>query len=469
MQLQELAAAVGGLVAGFDEQVTVRRVCVHSGDAGPGAVFFALAGSATDGHRFVGDAFGRGTAAAVVRHPGRWPGPVIVVRDPGAALLDLAAARRREIAATCVGITGSTGKTTTKDLIAAVLARSFRVHASPASFNNQVGVPLTILGAPADAEALVCEIGAGVVGEIAGLCRVAAPVVGVVTNVGSAHLGTFGSRRAIARAKGELVEALPRDGVAVLNADDPVVAGFRTRTAAHVVTFGRSDGADVRAERVELDACARASFVLVSGQDRRRVALGLVGAHMVPNALAAAACGIALGLDIDDSAAGLGSIRAAAGRMCVFELANGVRVLDDTYNANPESTAAGLLAARRLAGPARCVAVLGEMAELGPAAPVEHRRIGRIAARLGIDRLVLLGRHARDVARGAFDGGMPSPQVEVTSGLRDAAAAALAAARPGDVVFVKASRAAGLERLVALLGEPAPAGVGAERQSADVV
>jgi len=451
--LSEVAVSVGGRVAGPD--VDVSAVTTDSRASAAGSLFVARAGERDDGHRFVPGALAAGAAAAMVKQIDEsWNAggrSFVVVDDTGRALLDLAASERRHLTATVIGITGSTGKTCTKDLTAAVLGARLSVVASRASFNNEVGLPLTVLAADDRTEALVCEMGSRGIGHIASLCAVARPGVGIVTNVGLAHLGLFGSRENIVEAKAELVEALPADGVAVLNADDPVVSRYALRTEARPVTFGRSASADVRAEDVELDRDALASFVLVSEGSRERVELSVPGEHMVDNALAAAACGIALGISPAECAAALKTAHVSGWRMEAFTTAGGVRVLNDAYNANPTSMAAALKAARWMSRGGRCVAVLGGMAELGDVAEEEHDRVGELVARLGIEELVVVGRDAAPVARAALREGMESEHVRQAGSRDEALEAVRALLRPGDVVLVKASRVNGLERLAEAL------------------
>ncbi|MBI4259502.1 MAG: UDP-N-acetylmuramoyl-tripeptide--D-alanyl-D-alanine ligase [Actinobacteria bacterium] len=448
-RLSEVAAATGGRVVGDD--VEVRSVVVDSRKAEPDSLFVALTGEVTDGHGFVADARGAGAVAALVAADGAALGPGVVVPDTGAALLALAAAERGAFAGRVVGITGSTGKTSTKDLVAAVLEVRHRVAASPASFNNQVGLPLTVLGMEPGTEVLVCEMGASSVGEIRMMCRVARPDVGVVTNVGLAHLGRFGSRENIVRAKAELVEELPADGIAVLNADDPVVRGYAARTDARSVLYGAARDADVRAEDVSLDDLGQASFTLVSGTDRERVQLGVPGEHMVSNALAAAATGIALGVGPAGCAAALEAARVSAWRMETFTTPGGIRVLNDAYNANPTSMPAALKAARWMSRDGRCIAVLGHMAELGEASREEHERIGEIVARLGIDELVVVGEEARPLARGAVREGVEPDRVHWVATPEEALEEVGSIARSGDLVVLKGSRVAGLERVAEAL------------------
>jgi UDP-N-acetylmuramoyl-tripeptide--D-alanyl-D-alanine ligase len=383
-------------------------------------------------------------------------GPRVEVDDPLAALAAVGGEVRSRSAARVVGITGSVGKTTTKDLLAAVLATRLRTVANQASFNNELGLPLTLARLEPDTEALVVELGARGPGHIAALARVARPAVGVVLNVGEAHLGVFGSRPAIADAKAELVEALPPDGVAVLAADDPIVAAMAARTRARVVSFGLGAAAEVRAERVELDADGRARFRLSTPAGAAAVAMPAMGEHLVRNALAAAAAAGVLGLTVEEIAAGLAGARLSPMRMQVERRPDGVTVINDAYNANPTSVTAALKAlAAAGRGGGRTVAVLGEMAELGEAAQGEHDRIGRLAARLGIDRLVGVGALGEVLVRAArMEGMWPEEAVAVADA--DAAVAAVAATlAPGDVVLVKASRAVALDRVAArLLGQP---------------
>ena len=448
-RLSAVASAVGGLLDGDDAEVM--GAASDDRSISDGDLFVAIPGERVDGHEHVDAAIRAGAAGALVSSDASFAGPVVRVTDTRQALLRLAAEERSDLAAEVVGITGSSGKTSVKDLAAAVLATRFRVHASPASFNTEVGVPLTLLNAPADAEVVVCEMGSRGPGHIARLCEVARPRIGVVTNVGPAHLEMFGSVEVVADAKAELVEALPRDGTAVLNADDPRVTTFDTRTRARVLRFGTGPDADVRGEDLRLDATGLPSFTLRVPGGSERVELAVPGEHMAWNALAAAATGVALGLTGGECAAGLKEARVSAWRMETFQGAGGIRVLNDSYNANPASMAAALKAARWMAGPSACVAVLGAMAELGVASDVEHERVGELAARLGIDRVVVVGEGARLIAAGAVREGVEPDRVIRTNTPEEAADAVRRVARPGDLVLIKGSRAAGLERVAEAL------------------
>jgi UDP-N-acetylmuramoyl-tripeptide--D-alanyl-D-alanine ligase len=349
-----------------------------------------------------------------------------------------------------LGITGSSGKTSTKDLLGQVLAAAGPTVSPPGSYNNDIGLPLTVLDADEATRYLVLEMGARGVGHIARLCAVARPQVGVVLNVGSAHLGEFGSPEVIAQAKGELVEALPEDGTAVLNADDPRVLGMAPRTRARVLTTGLAADADVRATGVTLDGSARARFTLAAAGEEHPVALQVVGQHQVANALSAAGAALAVGLAPAEIAAALSAAGSRSRwRMEVARRADGVTVVNDAYNANPESMRAALAALAGLAGERR-IAVLGGMAELGPDAAAEHERLGRDAVAAGVDLVVAVGRDAVGIADGASAAGGRAGEESVHVPDRAAARELLSGMlRPGDVVLVKASRSYGLELLAA--------------------
>jgi UDP-N-acetylmuramoyl-tripeptide--D-alanyl-D-alanine ligase len=451
--LQEVASAVGGTVRRAEgSDVVVTSVVVDSRGASPGALFVALQGERADGHRFVEAARDGGAAAALVRRGWTGPGPVVEVDDPGTALLWLARRERESLRATVVGITGSTGKTCTKDFTAAVLSERFGVVASPASFNNEVGLPLTILSASETTEAVVCEMGSRGPGHIRLLCDVARPLVGVVTNVGVAHMELFGSPDVLRDAKAELPEALPKEGTAVLNADDEVVRSYSGRTAAGtVILFGTSEDAQIRATEVSVSRDeGTTQFRLLTPDGSARVRLPVPGEHMVADALAAAAVGWSLGVSAEEAAHGLAHAPVSRGRMQVMRVGD-VRVVDDSYNANPTSVAAALKAARWMAGKGRCVAVLGYMAELGPIADEEHERAGRLAARLGIDELVVVGSEARLIAVGAEREGFEPDRIHLCDDVAQATDRLPGIIRRGDLVLVKASRVARLERVVQAL------------------
>jgi UDP-N-acetylmuramoyl-tripeptide--D-alanyl-D-alanine ligase len=423
-----VAAATGGRLVGPD--VEVDGVTADSRTVVPGNLFVPVV-AARDGHDFVGDALAAGAAAYLTaRRP--VGGTAVVVADTTEALGALGVDARSRIVGPVVGVTGSVGKTSTKDLLASALARRFVTAASPASYNNELGVPLTLANAPDGTEAAVVEMGARGAGHIAALCRVARPTVGVVTCVAAAHTELFGSLDAVAAAKAELVEALPAEGTAVLNAADPRVAAMAGRTRAAVVTFG--PGGDVSARDVRLDDDLRPSFRLVGPWGEADVTLPLRGEHQVVNALAAATAALVVGVPLDDVALGLAAARPSPWRMELHRTPGGALVVNDAYNANPASVEAALRALSRIAADRR-IAVLGPMAELGPGSAEAHRAVGELARELGI----------RVVAVGAPDYGAEDV------GSVEAALAAIGPLRQGDAVLVKGSRVAGLERLAEAL------------------
>ena len=462
LSVGEIAAIVGGRLAGADPQAVVRAgVEFDSRRIEPGGLFLAFAGEQVDGHDFVGAAVARGAVAAVVTRA--VDGPCIVVTDALAAISALASAVARRLTATVVAVTGSSGKTSTKDLVASLLTRLGPTVAPPGSYNNELGHPYTVLLADERTRYLVLEVSARGLGHIRSLCAIAPPQIGVVLNVGSAHLGEFGSREVIAQAKGELVEALSASGVAVLNADDPLVLGMAERTAARVVTVGEAAAADVRATDAVLDERGRASFTLHARGGTADVRLRLAGAHHVGNALAATAVALECGLPLAEIAAALSEAGTVSRwRMEITERGDGVLVVNDAYNANPESmraaleTLAAIARARRGAG-ARSFAVLGPMAELGAQGLAEHDGIGRLAARLDISFVIAVGEQARPIQRGAAaEGSTGGPWDGEARWVPDAEAAVSmlrAELRPGDVVLVKASRAASLERVALAIAE----------------
>ena len=435
-------------------------VIIDSRAAAPGALFAALPGTRVDGHDFAAQAVAAGAAAVLATRP--CGVPALIVPDVTQALGRLARAVVDSLPDLRIaGITGSAGKTTTKDLAAQLVEHLGPTVAPRASWNNEIGHPLTVLRATAQTRYLVLELSARGPGHISRLCEIAPPQFGVVLCVGHAHEGEFGGIEEVARAKGELPAALPegggpRGGVALLNADDPRVMAMAARTAARVVTFGRGP-ADVRAEDVRLDDHGRPGFRLVSPSGSGPVQLRLYGEHNVPNALAAAALAGELGMPVTDIAQRLSEAEARSRwRMEVTERPDGVIVLNDAYNANPEAVRAALDTLALLARGRRGFAVLGPMSELGPQSQARHEEIGGYAAQAGLAGLIVVGEEAGPILTGAKAepswGGELVHVADVGAAL-DALAHRLA---PGDVVLVKASRSAGLERVaLALTGETA--------------
>lgn len=456
LTLAEIAAVVHGTVCDGDPATTVTApVRYETARVEPGGMFAAFAGERRDGHDVAAQVVADGAAAVLASR--RVGVPAVVVEDVRAAFQLLAAEvvnRLPHVHRT--GVTGSSGKTSTKDLLGQVLGRLGPTVAPPGNRNNELGVPETVLLSTAETRFLVTELGARHVGDIAALMPVVRPHTGVVLGVGSAHIGEFGGREAIARAKTELVEALPATGLAVLNADDPVVAAMAGRTAARVVTFGRHPSARVRAERIVVDGAARARFVLRTPAGTAEVALRLHGEHFVTAALAAAAVALEHTHDVWLVADALSAATPrSAGRMRLTECPDGVTVLDDAYNANPESMVAGLRTLVAVAaGRRRTVAVLGQMNELGDGSAAAHAEVGRAAVRLGVDVVVAVGN--RDAAG---YGGTHVPDRQAASDLLRELV------EPGDVVLVKASNSLGLSVLVEGIGQSvrsAPPSTGTE-------
>ena len=429
----EVAAATGGVASG---EAVVDGATIDSRVDVAGRLFVAVAAD-RDGHDFVPAAVDGGAAAVLVERPVESVDvPQVVVAGTTAALADLGRAARARLPELVVGVTGSVGKTTVKDLCAAALASSLRTASSERSFNNELGVPLTLVNAPGDTEVVVLEMGARGAGHITELCSIASPSIGIVTAVAAVHTETFGTIDDVARAKAELVTALPGGGTAVLNADDPRVAAMAGATAARVLLVGRSPRADVTASDVELDDGLRPSFVLGSPWGRAPVRLAVRGEHQVGNALAAAGAALAAGAPLDGVVAGLAAPPASPWRMALERASGGLVVLNDAYNANPTSMAAALRSLAAL--PARRhVAYLGTMAELGPGADEAHAAVARLGADLGVTVVAVAA---------------PAYGVEDVPGVEAAVAHATASALgEGDAVLVKGSRVAGLERLASAL------------------
>ncbi len=452
MTLTEIAQVVGGSVHA-DEGVRVTGPAfLDSRSPEPGGLFVAVAGERVDGHDYAVTAVEGGAAAVLGSQP--VGAPAVLVDDVQEALAELAHHVIDRLDRTrVVALTGSQGKTSTKDLLAQVLSGAGTTVATVGSFNNELGFPLTVLRAEPGTEYLVLEMGARGIGHIRALCQVAGPDVSLVLNVGKAHLGEFGSQEAIAEAKGEIVEALGAEGVAVLNADDPRVAAMASRTAAQVRTYGTGPDVDVRLESVGLDELGRPRFDLVTPTATTHVQMKLLGEHHAVNAAAAATAALALGLDLEAVGASLREVGALSrGRMEVHQRADGVTVIDDAYNANPDSMRAGLkaLAAIGRSRPdARTIAVLGEMRELGPSSTDEHDAVGRLAVRLDIHQLLVVGEPARPIHLGAsLEGSWGNESVFVPDA--EAALGWLRAhLRGGDVVLFKASNAVQLGKVAA--------------------
>ncbi|MER7957623.1 UDP-N-acetylmuramoyl-tripeptide--D-alanyl-D-alanine ligase [Streptomyces sp. NPDC096030] len=461
LSLAEIAEIVGGQSYDIpDPAVRITGpVVIDSREVKPGSLFAAFAGEQVDGHDYAARAVEAGAAAVLAARPVGVP--AIVVDDVQSALGALARAVVERLGTDVVALTGSAGKTSTKDLIAQVLERHAPTVWTPGSLNNEIGLPLTALRASDETKHLVLEMGARGIGHIRYLTGLTPPRIGLVLNVGTAHIGEFGGREQIAQAKGELVEALPpaeEGGVAVLNADDPLVRAMAERTRARVTLFGESDEAVVRAENVRLTANGQPSFKLHTPTGCSDVTLRLYGEHHVSNALAAAAVAHELGMPVEEIATALSEAGTLSRwRMEVTERPDGVTIVNDAYNANPESMRAALraLAAMGRAAQAqggRTWAVLGKMAELGDASLAEHDAVGRLAVRLNVSKLVAVGdREASWLQLGAYNEGSWGEESVHVSDAQAAVDLLRRELRPGDVVLVKASRSVGLEQVALAL------------------
>jgi UDP-N-acetylmuramoyl-tripeptide--D-alanyl-D-alanine ligase len=438
----------GSFRGGGDVEVSANRVVTDSRKVGPGDFFVALRGERYDGHSFLRDVAERGAVGAMVEL-GRGDGVdsmrLIEVEDALAGLQRMARCYRETLPAKVVGITGSNGKTSTKEFTAAVLGTQLRVWATEGNLNNHIGVPLTLLRGSARDGAGVVEMGMNHAGEIAPLARMAVPEVGIITNIGVAHIEHLGSRQAIAEEKGALAAAISSQGTVVLNAEDEYCEFLSQMTQARVITAGIGCG---EVQALDLSGTGGGTrFSLVHEGERAEVELSIPGRHMVMNATLAAAAGIALGIPLREAARGLGGLKPLHGRL-EWRTVGGIRFLDDSYNANPDSMEAAVvtLAQTRLGELGRRVAVLGRMGELGGFAEEGHRRVGRAIARAGLDWLLTVGDEAAWIADEARANGMK--RVDCYGSVKEAAQALKREVGSGDAVLIKGSRSAGMERVI---------------------
>ncbi len=452
MTLGEVAAAVSGVLRGADEATPIDAVVIDSRQAGAGALFVAIVGETHDGHTFVPQALSAGSPAALVSTSVE--GPHILVEDTVAALGRLARAVTQRLEnLRIVALTGSSGKTSTKDMLRVMLSAFAPTVAPQGSFNNELGLPQTVLEVDEQTRFLVAEMGARGKGHIAYLCGIAPPDVSLFLNVGHAHISEFGSQEGIAVAKAEILSALPPDGVAVLNADDHWVMSQAHKAPGRIVTFGQTPAADVRITTLDLDDGKPVLTLAFQGREET-LRLGAYGEHQAFNAAATVAAGIALGLDFAAAARSLDGVALdSKWRMEVTVTDDGITVINDAYNANPESMAAGLRALASMGRGHTTWAVLGEMRELGDSSLTEHDAIGRLCVRLNISRLVAVGEGARTVHMGAAHEGSWGRESSFVPDVDAAIALLRDEVRPGDYVLVKASRAVGLEKVAQALLE----------------
>ena len=451
LRVSQIAQFAGATLSASDGTVVVNKVSTDSRTIKAGELFVALRGENFEGHDFVEASAKAGATGALVDL--NWAGSVpdnfalLRATDTLQAYQMLAANYRRSLAVKVLAITGSNGKTSTKDFAASVLARKFRVTKTEGNFNNHVGLPRTILEATSGDEIAVWELGMNHPGEIAALARIAAPDAAIITNIGVAHIEFMGSRESIAAEKGALAEAIEPQGTVILNADDPFTEGIAARTRARVVLAGTTAGA-VRAIEIRQSADG-SEFTIVEGAHRCRAQLPVAGSHMVQNALLAIAAGRAFGLSIEECAAGLAAAPLTKARLQIKEI-GGVQFLDDSYNANPDSMKAALRTLVELDADGKRIAVLGEMRELGSESERGHREVGETAATLDVNQLITIGDTAELIAEGARTAGLQ----KVLSARSTAEAANLLGkiARPGDLVLIKGSRAARTEEVIEKFG-----------------
>ena len=450
VSISEIVTAINGRLLQGDPETRVSGIAIDSRGAGPGQLFFALPGSKSDGHLYVGDALSRGAVAAVVSRQvqvdaGR---PLIMVADTMQALQDLAGYYRGLFPVPVVAVTGSTGKTTTKDLIAGVLGVGCRVLKTEGNQNNEIGLPLTLLRLDRSYDVVVLEMAMRGRGEIAALCRISQPQVGVVTNIGLTHIERLGSQQAIAEAKGELLEALPPGGCAILNGEDTWQRWLANKCDCVVILYGLDERVAVSARNIVLQGLQGSEFLLCTPLGEAPCRLPLPGRHNISNALAAAAAGHRLGLYPDEIARGLATVSLTGMRQEIKEGIRGSTIIDDTYNASPASVMAALQLLSDVTDRGRTIAVLGDMYELGPETAPAHRAVGEYAAALRIDYLFTVGELAGEIARGASAAGMPACQVGVYPDNQSAIAVIRDFIKDGDVVLIKGSRAAHMEEIV---------------------
>jgi UDP-N-acetylmuramoyl-tripeptide--D-alanyl-D-alanine ligase len=419
--------------------------------------FFALPGSKSDGHLYVGDVLSRGAAAVTSRHvqvdAGQPQRPLIMVADTLQAMQDLAGYYRRLFPAPVVAVTGSTGKTTTKDMIAGVLGTVYRVLKTEGNQNNEIGLPLTLMRMDRDYDAVVLEMAMRGQGEIATLCRISQPQIGVITNIGMTHMERLGSQQAIAEAKGELLGALPSGGCAVLNGDDPWQRRLADKCNCEVVFYGEDNGAAVSARNIVLHGLRGSEWLLRTPLGEVACRLPLPGRHNISNALAAAAVSCRLGLRPEQIARGLETVSLTGMRLEIKKGIRGSTIVDDTYNASPASVKAALRLLADIPDRGRAIAVLGDMYELGQETVSGHRAVGEYAAALQIDYLFTVGELAGEIAEGARAAGMPASRVGVYPDNQTVIALIISFVKSGDVVLIKGSRGVRMEEIVAPLSE----------------
>lgn len=456
LTVSEICKATGGRLRAGNPGIVIRSITIDSRTVGPEALFVPLKGTRTDGHAFIPAAFDAGAVAALAQRDMskvsgvRADAALIEVDDTLRALGDIAGWWRDRCSATIVAITGSNGKTSTKEMAWSILSRRFACFRTPGNFNNLIGLPLTLCGVLPSHAVAILEMGMSEPGEIKRLCAIGKPHIGLITNIGPSHLEHLKTIDAVARAKGELFESLPESGTAIVNIDDTHAAALASRTRARILTFGINSGEVTVAGSCNFMNGSGARFTLQASGRRAEVRLAVPGRHFVSNALAAAAIAQALDIDIQDIVAGLESFQGVPGRMQLLSVGD-VRIINDSYNANPASMHQALQVLASLPGARRRIAVLGDMLELGERSAEYHREVGTFVASLGIDYLLVTGEFAKETGIGARAGGMPAQRIVCRDDAAELGRELLNIMDSGDAILVKGSRGARMERIIEVL------------------
>jgi UDP-N-acetylmuramoyl-tripeptide--D-alanyl-D-alanine ligase len=457
MTAGQVEASTGGLLLLGSRDTAINGVSIDSRTLHSGDLFFAIRGPVNDGHKYIAAAIGKGALGAVVNAdyevPERYPADRILlkVNNTHQALKDLATDIRRQWHGSLIGITGSMGKTTTKEFAVFLLQAKFNVYRSPGNYNNLFGLPLAIFKLTPDDHIGIFEMGMSAPGEIAEMCRIAEPSIGIITNIAPVHLASLGTMQEIAKAKGELVEALPADGVVIFNADDNLLQGIVRHFSGNKISFGLSENADIRADGIMVAGMNETRFHLRCAGISRRVTIPLAGAHFVINALPAIALAIHYRLSTDQIVEGLRYLRQAPMRGQMLPFREGFTLIDDSYNSNPQALKSMIQLLAGLPSFKRRILVAGEMLELGPASKKLHHECGLWAASHGINALVAVQGDAKELANGAVAGGIASPDVHFFTEVNPAIDFVSRSVQPGDLILVKGSRGVHLEKMIQTL------------------
>jgi UDP-N-acetylmuramoyl-tripeptide--D-alanyl-D-alanine ligase len=450
----EVESGVGGNLMYGSRDTVFSNVSIDTRNLKGGDVFFAIRGPNQDGHRFIPDAHSKGALGSVAEqgyvYPGEFPSRSVLIKvvNTHEALKDLAISVRRRWPGTLVAVTGSMGKTTTREFAAHVMKREFRPYQTPGNYNNLFGLPLALFGLDGDQDFGIFEMGMSTHGEIAEMCRIASPAVGIITNVAPVHLEFFDSLEDIARAKAELAEALPPDGTLIYNADDPLVRGIAQRFAGRKISFGLSSAADVHAEDIEIAGLDETRFRLFCGGEDRQVSIPLAGTHYVMNVLPAVALGSRFGIPLPRMIETFGTLRQASMRGQVLQFKEGFAVIDDSYNSNPRALMTMIAVLSEMPSFTRRILVAGEMLELGSGSDSLHFECGTFAAGRGIDLVIGIQGAAQEIVRAALESGMPASRARFYPDADSAAGSVSKELHKGDLVLIKGSRGVHLEKIV---------------------